>query len=192
MKRVGVILPHMTKSRFFLVAMAFLLFCSSTDLLAQKYDVKIVGRKSSETDYSYVVPSYSSLHSDSHGNCDVNDTNVRCNGSATTNGYSTPAHQVSFQVRGATFLILLPDGRAAIVNCVSKFAERMAGPSGNHRDCRVPLLDNIQAEFKGDKAKLEWVVSLDGKKTQSETYKILAVMDKSAEEPVTVGDKPKV
>ena len=68
----------------------------------------------------------------------------------------------------------------------------MAGPSGNHRDCRVPLLDNIQAEFKGDKAKLEWVVSLDGKKTQSETYKILAVMDKSAEEPVTVGDKPKV
>jgi len=26
---------------------------------------------------------------------------------------------------------------------------------------------------------LEWVVSLDGKKTQSETYKILAILDKS-------------
>ncbi len=36
----------------------------------------------------------------------------------------------------------------------------------------------IQAEFKGDKAKLRWSVSLDGKKTQSETYKILAVMEK--------------
>jgi len=72
--------------------------------------------------------------------------------------------------------------RAAVVNCESKFAEHMAGRSGNHRDCRMPLVDNIQAEFKGDKAKLEWVVSLDGKKMQSETYKVLAVMEKP---PVT-------
>jgi hypothetical protein len=42
----------------------------------------------------------------------------------------------------------------------------------------MPLVDTIQAEFKGDKAKLEWVVSLDGKKTASETYKVLAVFDK--------------
>jgi hypothetical protein len=39
------------------------------------------------------------------------------------------------------------------------------------------LVDNIQAEFKGYKVKLKWVVSLDGKKMQSETYKVLAVMD---------------
>jgi len=81
-------------------------------------------------------------------------------------------------VRGATFTLLLPDGRGAIVNCESKFAEHMAGPAGNHRSCRVPLVDNITAEFKGDKAKLVWVVSLDGKKMQSETYKVLAVLDK--------------
>jgi len=37
---------------------------------------------------------------------------------------------------------------------------------------------DIDADFHGDKAKLEWVVSLDGKKTQSETYKVLAVLDK--------------
>jgi hypothetical protein len=42
----------------------------------------------------------------------------------------------------------------------------------------MPLVDNIQADFHGDKAKLAWVVSLDGKKTQSETYKVLAVLDK--------------
>lgn len=76
-------------------------------------------------------------------------------------------------------MLLLPDGRAAVVNCESKFAERMAGRAGNHRDCRMPLVDNIQAEFKGDKAKLEWVVSLDGKKLQSETYKVLAIMEKA-------------
>jgi hypothetical protein len=33
-------------------------------------------------------------------------------------------------------------------------------------------------EFDGDKAKLKWPVSLDGKKNESETYKILAVVSK--------------
>ena len=54
----------------------------------------------------------------------------------------------------------------------------MAGPRGNHRDCRAPLVDAIQADFHGDKAKLEWNVSLDGKKMEAETYKIIAVLDK--------------
>jgi hypothetical protein len=39
-------------------------------------------------------------------------------------------------------------------------------------------VDTIQAEFKGEKAKLERAVSLDGKKTASETYKVLAVLEK--------------
>jgi len=89
-----------------------------------------------------------------------------------------PSHQVSYHVRGATFTLQLPDGRAAIVNCESKFKERMAGPAGNHRSCRIPLVENIEAEFHGDKAKLIWVVRLDGKKMQSETYKVLAILDK--------------
>jgi hypothetical protein len=54
----------------------------------------------------------------------------------------------------------------------------MAGRAGNRRSCRVPLVDNIQADFNGDNAKLIWPVSLDGKKMQSETYKILAILDK--------------
>ena len=77
---------------------------------------------------------------------------------------------------GATFALQLPDGRVAIVNCESKFAEHFAGPAGNHRSCRKPLVDNIQADFHGDKAKLEWIVSLDGKKKQTETYKVLAIL----------------
>jgi hypothetical protein len=173
----------MKKLRIRLAFVVFLLLCPASGLFAQKFDVRIVDRKDNETDYSYVVPSYSSSHSDSSANCSSTDTNINCNGSTTTNGYSTPAHQVSFHVRGATFMLLLPDGRAAVVNCESKFAEHMAGRAGNHRDCRMPLVDNIQAEFKGDKAKLEWVVSLDGKKMQSETYKVLAVMDKPTVSP---------
>jgi hypothetical protein len=52
-------------------------------------------------------------------------------------------------------------GRAAVVNCE-----------------RIRVVESIPAELRGDKAKLVWVVSLDGKKTQSETYKVLAVLDK--------------
>jgi hypothetical protein len=155
-----------------------LLLCPGAPLLAQKYNVKIVDRKDNDTDYSYFVNSHFSSQSNGSANCNATETNINCNGSSTTNGYSTPAHQVSFHVRGATFTLLLPDGRAAVVNCVSKFAEHMAGPRGNHRDCRTPLVDDIQAEFKGDKAKLEWVVSLDGKKMESETYKVLAILEK--------------
>ena len=39
-------------------------------------------------------------------------------------------------------------------------------------------MNDIQAEFSGDQAKLKWTVSIDGKKLDSETYKILAVLDK--------------
>ena len=81
-------------------------------------------------------------------------------------------------MRGATFSLLLPDGRIAVVNCDIKFAEHFAGAAGNHRNCRQPLVDNIEADFHSDNAKLEWVVSLDGKKKQSETYKVLAILDK--------------
>lgn len=81
----------------------------------------------------------------------------------------------TLQLRGATLTLQLPDGRMAVVNCDSKFAEHFAGRAGNRRSCRVPLVDTLSAEFKGDNAKLSWSVSLDGKKMQSETYKIVAV-----------------
>jgi hypothetical protein len=89
-----------------------------------------------------------------------------------------PPQEVSFHVNGATFSLQLPDGRVAVVNCESKFAEHFAGPRGNHRSCRVPLVNDIQAEFKGKNAKLRWLVSIDGKTFESETYRIVAVLDK--------------
>jgi hypothetical protein len=116
---------------------------------AQKLDVKIVDRQDNETEYTYVVRSHFTSQSNANLNCNGNDTNVNCSGTTTTNGYSTPAHEVFYHVRRATFSLLLPDGRLAVVNCESKFAEHMAGPAGNHRSCRMPLVDNIQAEFDG-------------------------------------------
>ncbi len=40
------------------------------------------------------------------------------------------------------------------------------------------MVNDIQARFSGDNAKLIWSVSLDDKKLESETYRILAVLDK--------------
>ena len=158
----------------YILAACFLVCAVSAS--AQSYKVKIVDRQASETEYTYVVPGQFSSYSSANVNCS-GDYTVNCNGSSTTSGSVMPARQVSFKVRGATFILQLPDGRAAVVNCQSKFKERFAGPVGNRRSCRMPLVDDVQAEFHGDKAKLIWVVSLDGKKTQSETYNILAILN---------------
>jgi hypothetical protein len=115
---------------------------------AQKLDVKIVDRQDKQDSYQYAAV------------------------------YNNVAVGKSFAVQGATLTLELPDGRLAVVNCESKFAEHFAGPVGNRRSCRVPLVEEVRADFHGDNAKLMWNVSLDGSKTQSETYKILAVIDR--------------
>jgi len=122
----------------------------STSASAQKLNVKIVDRQDKQDQYDYAAV------------------------------YNNVAVGKSFTVQGATLTLELPDGRLAVVNCESKFAEHFAGPVGNRRSCRVPLVDAIEADFHGDNAKLLWSVSIDGSKKQSETYKILAVLDKPA------------
>jgi hypothetical protein len=145
----------------------------------QKLDVTILDRQNGETNYSYVVPGYSSLQTNSNTNCLGAINTINCSGGARTTGISAAPSLRSYDVKGATFTLLLPDGRMAVVNCESKYAPK--GDSINRRSCRMPLVDKISAEFDGDKAKLRWVVSIDGKKTESETYKILAVIEKAAE-----------
>jgi hypothetical protein len=45
---------------------------------------------------------------------------------------------------------------------------------------RLPhaIVTNIEAAFDKDSAKLIWPVSIDGKKTEAETYKIFGILDK--------------
>ena len=127
---------------------AGLILVCAASASAQKLDVKIIDRQDKEDEYAYAAV------------------------------YNNVAVGKSFKVHGATFTLQLPDGRLAIVNCESKFAEHMAGRVGNRRSCRTPLVESIQADFKRDNAKLIWPVSLDGKKMQSETYKILDILEK--------------
>ncbi|MGA2904092.1 MAG: hypothetical protein ABSD98_09690 [Candidatus Korobacteraceae bacterium] len=152
----------------------------SAVLRAQQMTVKIIDRRTSDTNYTYQVPGHATSTTYGSANCNAtsfgNSASANCSGSSTTSTLATAPHEVSFTVTGATFALLLPDGRIAVVNCASKFAERFAGPAGNKRSCRMPIVDEIQADFKGKDAKLEWTVSLDGKKKESESYRILGVL----------------
>jgi hypothetical protein len=157
----------------------FAMFLAGGSLNAAKLvvTVKIIDRQTHDTRYTYFVPGYSTATAHTNVNCLDAASTVNCSGTTTATGTNVPAQFGSFEVRGATFSLQLPDGRIAVVNCDSKFAERFAGPAGNHRDCRAPIVDNIEVEFSGNNAKLKWPVSLDGKKIESETYKILGILD---------------
>ena len=139
--------------------------------------MKIIDRQSNSGSYRYVVPGYSNSTSNANVNCTGSNNLANCWGATTTTGSSSPALVGSYQVQGATLSLELPDGRVAVVNCDSKlnWTERSRHA---YRSCRVPLVNDIQAEFAGDEAKLKWSVSIDGTKMQSETYKILAVLVK--------------
>jgi hypothetical protein len=114
------------------------------------------------------------------------NVSINCSGTTQTTSVHTPASSRSYQVNGATFSLRLSDGRIAIVNCGSKAPQAgvavavalLGGGVMNRRSCRIPLMNDIQAEFTGDKANLKWPVSIDGKKFDSETYKIVAVLEK--------------
>ena len=91
-----------------------------------------------------------------------------------------PAIAAKFQVQGATLSLLLPDSRIAVVNCDAK-ANWTDWHKGLYRDCRVPPVGTLEAEFNGDKAKLSWSVSIDGSKKESETFKVIGILSKLPE-----------
>jgi len=157
---------------------AYLLISAAVGGEKKELTAKIIDRQDHETHYTYFVPGYSTATANTNVNCFAGGTSINCSGTTHVTGTDVPAHGGSYDVRGATFSLLLPDGRVAVVNCDVKFAEHFAGRAGNHRNCRVPLINELQVEFSGDNAKLKWPVSIDGKKMQSETYKILGVLDK--------------
>ena len=103
-----------------------LLLVCATSTSAQKLGVKIIDRQDKEDDYDYAAV------------------------------YNNVAVGKSFKVHSATFTLELPDGRLAIVNREWKFEEHMAGPVGNRRSCRTPLVDSIQVDFHRQFAKLIW------------------------------------
>jgi hypothetical protein len=146
---------------------------------ADNVRVTIIDRQNDDTSYTYFVPGHSTSTAHTDVNCLGNQASVNCSGTTRTSATAMPARSGSYKVRGATFSLQLPDGRVAVVNCESKLNwTDFSRMDQVRRSCKVPLVNKIQAHFDGDKAKLKWPVSIDGKKFESETYKILAVLDK--------------
>jgi hypothetical protein len=151
--------------------------------------VTVVDRRASESSYHYVTPTVATSTTNAYSNCSGRATTyvpttsyspidtrlyVNCAGQENTITEVRPSVEYGYTVAGATFTLLLPDGRRAVVNCNPKYAFK--GDYINRRSCRVPPQDDITAEFKEANAKLIWPVSIDGSKTQSETYKIVAIL----------------
>ena len=138
----------------------------------------IVDRRQSASNYSYVVPGRVSASASGSASCFGDSATVNCVGTSRGAATVTLPRPISYDVRGATYTLRLPDERLVIVNCESKYA--LKADYINRRSCRMPLVDNIEVEFDGDKAKLFWPVSVDGRKFQSETYTILGVLPAEA------------
>ena len=140
--------------RHFVISL-FLLCAFALPVFGQWMDVKIIQSQINTTGVSGFVPGYIS---------NIGNTVI-----------GAPARSVSYNVTGATYSLLLPDNRVVVVNCAGKYSLKF--DYVNMRSCRMPVVENIQAEFKRDKAKLVWPVSLNGRAWESETYKILGIFD---------------
>jgi hypothetical protein len=150
----------------------------------------IVDRRTSDTSYNYVAPATITSTSQLYSSCSGQATSytpystsihIGCSGSGRSDTVINPSREYGYSVTGATFALRLRDGRHVIVNCQSKYALKL--DYINRRSCRIPLVDDLSVEFDGDKAKLFWSTSLDGRKIQSETYKILAVFEPHTRQP---------
>ena len=115
-------------------AIAGLVLMCAAYASAQRLVVKIVNRQNNETDYTYVVPGSFSSQSNSNANCYWKRRQCELQWDHHNNWfeYACPAGLIS-RAR-TTFTLQLPDGRAVVVNCESKFKERMAGPRGNPQE----------------------------------------------------------
>jgi hypothetical protein len=162
----------MSKTMWVAAALAILSLASCVPpASAQKLDATVLYRQNSDTDYSAVVPGYSATT-----DCAADITNPDCAAPAHAPGLNPAMGELAINVVGTTLSLLLPDGRVAVVNCVNKYSSR--GTYINRRSCGMPLVEHVQAEIKGSSAKLEWPIGTDGRKTESETYRIVALLEK--------------
>jgi hypothetical protein len=148
------------------------LVASDLPALAQPkvLQVHIVNREENKKELTAVIPALPDVKGSDKGTTEKSATDKGVAEKSETKLPETRKQTVT----GATLTLRLPDGRGVKVSCESKYAFRM--DYINRRDCRVPPADEVTAEFDGDEAKLIWPVSLDGRKTQSETYKILNIL----------------
>jgi type 1 fimbria pilin len=152
------------------IAICTFAFCVSS-LSAQKMDATVLYRQNSDNNYAALVPDRAGVLPQGTVDCAAEVANEACSTAPAQTGVNPPLN-----VTGTTISLLLPDGKVAVVNCVNKYS-----PKGDyivHRSCAMPLVEHVEADFNGQRAKLTWLVGPDGRKMESETYKVVALLDR--------------
>lgn len=164
----------MSKSNWVAIAIAICCFAPLVrPAFAQKLEATVLYRQNSDTDYSALIPGYSNPASP---DCAAELGNEECYDRPHVIVTGSAPAPVSYYVVGTTLSLLLPDGRVAVVNCINKYSYRNTYIA--RRNCGMPLVEHVEAKFRGKSARLEWPIGPDGKKTESETYKLVALLDK--------------
>jgi hypothetical protein len=156
---------HITRS-IFTAAIAFTLTPAA---FAQTLLVRIVERQDTKTELTADIPDQADAKASKSASGEKKTGSTEKGPDKADKATQTR----SYTVTGATLTLQLPDRRLVRVTCESKYALRF--DYINRRSCRTPPADEVTAEFNGDEAKLIWSVSLDNRKTQSETYTILNI-----------------
>ena len=154
---------------FFVLSLAISMRSAS----AQKVEVNVLYRQDSDVLYHAVVPGYSGPNADITGACTLDPDPANCPDP------SKERSEVATPLLGTTLSLGLPDGRIAVVNCVDRHSAK--GNYINRHSCGMPLTARAEAEFNGESAKLIWTVGSDKQKIESETYRVVAVLAKPAE-----------
>jgi hypothetical protein len=149
------------------------LLASALVQAADKVDVTLLARQFLVSDYQGQLPGTSSGQTTGQASCFDNGVSVNCSGASQSSGTVMPPRVTYDQAQGAILVLQAPDGRIAVVRCVSKYALR--GDGINQRSCRIPPQRQFTVEFKGTDAKLRWPVGWDQKKSESETYEVVQV-----------------
>lgn len=143
---------------------------------AEKVDASVLYRQDSDVAYHAVIPGYSGPNADITGACTLDPDPANCPAPSKTSGEPT------YTLIGTTLSLGLPDGRIAVVNCIDRHSEK--GNYINRHTCGMPLSQHVEADINGQNAKLTWRVGPDGKKTESENYKVVALLSRPAQQPV--------
>ena len=151
---------------------AFSLACSVPTASAQKVEASVLYRQDSDNQYIAVVPGYSGPDSDITGACLLDPDPANCPKVNSSSETGNP----NYMLTGTTLSLLLPDGRVALVNCQNRYSSK--GTYITHHSCGMPMVQRVEADITGQVAKLTWPVGTDGKKIETETYKVIAMLDK--------------
>ena len=167
----------MRKSPWILLGQVTLfLALSAVSTTAQKVPVSVLYRQDSDVVYHAVIPGYSGPNADVTGACTLDPDPANC---PDPNLNSDPKGIPTYLLSGTTLSLGLPDGRIALVNCVSRHSAN--GNYINRRSCGMPMSERADAEFTGQSAKLSWALASNGNKIESETYRVVALLAKPGE-----------